>query len=166
MATNKSDLAWKKFTKLDWWVGGTALLLVIDLAALPWVDVSVGPLSYTRPGTGSPDGFLGIVALLAALAVAIDVVLARLAPSVKVAAVESFGRTKARLAASAGALALLLLKLLLHPHPSYLGAGCWAALVLGAALVASSYRSFAAVAGPSSQPATPGTPAGSGPAND
>ena len=164
MGTNKSDLAWKKFTKLDWWVGGTALLLVIDLAALPWVDVSVGPLSYTRPGTGSPDGFLGILALLAALAVAADVVLARLAPSVKVTPVENFGRTKARLAASAGALALLLLKFMLHLHPSYLGAGCWAALVVGVALVATSYRSL--LAAPSTEAANPGVPTGPEPAKE
>ena len=163
MGTNKSALDWKRFTKLDWWVSGTALLLVIDLAALPWVDVSVGPLSYTRPGTGSPDGFLGILALLAALAVAADIVLARLAPSVKVTAVENFGRTKARLAASAGALAFLLLKLVLHLHPSYLGAGCWAALVVGAALVAACYRSLAA---PSTEVANPGVPAGPEPAKE
>ena len=163
MGTNKSDLDWKKLTKLNWWVIATAFLLVIDLAALPWVDVSVGPLSYTSAGIGSPDGFLGLLVLLAALAVAVDVVLARLVPSVKVAAVENFGRTKARLAASAGALALLLLKLVLHLHPSQLGAGCWAALVVGAALVALNYRSLAA---PTTEAATSGTAVGPGPAKE
>lgn len=155
--TNKSGFGWDKFTKLDWWVMVTALLLVVDLAALPWVDVSVGPLSYTRPATGSPDGFFGIVALLAALAVVADVALARLAPSVKVAAIENFGRTKARLVTSAGALTLLVIKFLLHLHPSYLGVGCWAALVVGAALVATSYKSLAV---PTTEVANAAVPSG------
>ena len=131
---------WSKLTKLDYWAAGLALALAVDLLALPWVDVSVGPYSYSSAGTGSPDGFLGVLALLVALAVAADVVLARLAPSVRVAALEAFGRGRARLLAATGAAALVVLKLLLHPHPSYLGAGCWTALVLATGLVVTTAR--------------------------
>lgn len=136
----------KKLSKLDWWVVGAAAALVIDLAALPWIDVSIGPISYTSSGTGSPDGFLGVVALLAALGVVADVLLARLMPSVRIAALEGFGRTKSRLVGSAAILALLLLKFVLHPHTSYLGAGCWIALLLGLVLTLSTYRSLGASA--------------------
>jgi hypothetical protein len=124
-----------KLTKLDHWTAGMALVLVIDLLALPWVDVSVGPLSYSSAGTGGPDGFLGVLALLLALAVGVDVVLAGYAPAVRLGALEAFGRGRARLVAASAAGVLVVVKLLLHPHPSYLGAGCWIALVLAAGLV-------------------------------
>ncbi len=131
---------WSKLTKLDYWTAGTALALVIDLLALPWVDVSIGPYSYSSSGVESPDGFLGVLALLVALAVGADVLLARLAPSFRVAALEELGRGRARLLAAAGTGVLVALKLLLHLHPSYLGAGCWIALVFAAALIVSTAR--------------------------
>ena len=148
----------KKLSKLDWWIVGAAAALVIDLAALPWIDVSIGPVSYTSAGTGSPDGFLGLLALLAALGVAVDLLLARFMPSMRIAALERFGRTKSRLFGAAAALLLLVLKLVLHLHPSYLGVGCWIALALAAVLTVFSYRSLNA-------PAAGGAPAPSGMVN-
>lgn len=129
-----------KLTKLDYWTAGMALALAIDLLALPWVDFSIGPYSYTSSGIGSPDGVLGVLALLLALAVCADVLLARLAPSLSVAALEAFGRGRARLLAAAGAGVLVFVKLLLHLHPSYLGAGCCAALVFAVGLVVFTVR--------------------------
>ncbi len=129
-----------KLTKLDYWTAGMGFALAIDLLALPWVDFSIGPYSYTSSGIGSPDGVLGVLALLLALAVGADVLFARLAPSLSVAALETFGRGRARLLAAAGAGVLVLLKLLLHLHPSYLGAGCWAALVFAVGLVVFTVR--------------------------
>ncbi len=129
-----------KLTKLDYWTAGIALALAIDLLALPWVDFSIGPYSYSTSGIGSPDGVLGVLALLLALAVGADVLLARLAPSLRVAALEAVGHGRARLLAAAGAGVLVALKLLLHLHPSYLGAGCWVALVLAVGLVVLTVR--------------------------
>ncbi len=129
-----------KLTRLDYWTAGMAFALAIDLLALPWVDVSIGPYSYSSSGVGSPDSFLGVLALLLALAIGVDVLLAGLAPAVRLAPLEVFGRGRARLLATTAAGLLLALKLLLHPHPSYLGAGCWIALVLAAGLVVLSAR--------------------------
>lgn len=130
---------WKKLSNADRWVAVSALLLAVDLLVLPWIDVSVGPISVTSAGTGSPDGFLGVVALLMALAVAVDLVLERLTdvklPDLPV------GHDRARFLAAATALGLLILKLILHPHPSYLGAGCWVGVALGAVLALVAYRS-------------------------
>ncbi len=152
-----------KLTKLDYWTAGMALALAIDLLALPWVDVSVGPYSYSSSGVGSPDGVLGVLALLVALAVGADVLLARIAPSLRVGALEAFGRGRARLLAAAGTSVLVVLKLLLHLHPSYLGAGCWIALVLAAGLVVSTARlrvqpEAVASRGTGTAPATPQAP--------
>ena len=154
---------WSKLTKLDYWTAGAALALAIDLLALPWVDVSVGPYSYSSAGTGSPDGFLGVLSVLLALAVGADVVLSRVAPAVRIAALEAFGRGRARLLAAAGAGVLVVLKLLLHLHPSYLGAGCWIALVLAAGLFVATARQRAqqeadGARGTRTTPATPDAP--------
>ncbi|MHB1783751.1 MAG: hypothetical protein ACYCTE_13915 [Acidimicrobiales bacterium] len=130
---------WKKLTPLDRGLVAAALLFVIDLLVLPWVDLSIGPVSLTSSGTGSPDGFLGVLAILLALGIVADVALQRFStmrlPSLTVGA----GAT--RLMAAAAALCLVVVKLLLHLHPSYLGIGCWAALALGAVLVVAAHRS-------------------------
>ncbi|MDA8291734.1 MAG: hypothetical protein M0Z33_08665 [Actinomycetota bacterium] len=137
-----------KLTTLEYGTVGLALALAIDLLALPWVDVSIGPFSYSSAGVGSPDGFLGVLALLLSLAVGADLLLARLAPSFRVAVLETFGRGRARFLAAAGAGALVVLKVLLHLHPSYLGAGCWIAFVLACGLVVSTARLRAPVPSP------------------
>ena len=51
----------------DWLLGGAALLLAIDLLFLPWFSFSVGPFTATLTATGSPDGWLGVIAFLAAI---------------------------------------------------------------------------------------------------
>src|SRR5437660_56843 len=64
----------------DWLLAGVALLLVIDLVALPWFDISVGFLSVTSTATGAPDGWLGVLAVVAAIAVIADLGVERLSP--------------------------------------------------------------------------------------
>jgi len=58
------------FSRDDWILGGVALLLVIDLLFLPWFTISVGPFSASTTATGDPDGWLGVLAVLAAVALA------------------------------------------------------------------------------------------------
>ena len=73
-----------KFTRDELILGGIALLLVIDLLFLPWFDITVGfgtfRVSATSSATGSPDGWLGVLAVLVALALMAYLVLKRLAP--------------------------------------------------------------------------------------
>lgn len=131
-----------KLTNLDRIVGGAALLFVVDLLFLPWIDVSFGipggggvpgtSVSVTSAATSAPDGFLGILALLLGLAVLGDLLLDRLT-EVKLPELP-LPRPVLRLIAAAAAFALVALKFLLHPHPSYLGIGCWGGLVLGIAM--------------------------------
>jgi hypothetical protein len=141
-------------TKLDYGTIAVAAALVLDLAALPWVDVSIGPFSYSSSGVGSPDGALGALALVLAFAVGADVLLARVVPSLRLGVLETYGRGRVRLVASAAAGVLIALKLVLHLHPSYLGAGCWIALVLAASLVALSARLEATTEAPARRPST------------
>ncbi|MHB8431501.1 MAG: hypothetical protein ACYDDZ_13425 [Acidimicrobiales bacterium] len=128
-----------KFSRRDLLVGGAALLFAIDLLFLPWVDVSATvptingvsfpSYSFTSSGTGAPDGFLGILAVLLALVVVGDLLLERLTAVALPALPVS--RQMARTAAAGGAFLLVLLKFVLHLHPSYLGFGCWLGIVLG-----------------------------------
>ena len=59
----------------DWILGGVALLLIIDLLFLPWFSVSVAAgafsATFSSTATGAPSGLLGILAVLALIAVGI-----------------------------------------------------------------------------------------------
>jgi hypothetical protein len=69
------------FTRDELVLAGVGLLLAIDLLFLPWFDISIGvgafKVSATSSATGSPDGWLGVLAALAMMAY---LVLKRLAP--------------------------------------------------------------------------------------
>lgn len=126
------------FSRDDWILAGLALLLAIDLLFLPWFDITVSAgafsVSATSTATGSPDGWLGILAVLAAVGVAVDVGLERLSPQTQVPAV-SGSRTMTRFVLAAAAAGFVALKFLFHIHFSLFGFGFWAAVVLAAALV-------------------------------
>ncbi len=131
-----------KFTRDELIMAGVALLLAIDLLFLPWFDISIGAgafhASFTSSATGSPDGWLGVLALLAALALIADLALERLT-DVELPAVKG-SRTTTRLVLAGAAAAFVALKFLFHIHFSLFGAGFWGAVVLAAALVVVAVR--------------------------
>jgi hypothetical protein len=69
-----------KFTREELILAGVAILLAFDLLFLPWFEVSIGlgslELSTSSTGTGAPDGWLGVFAVLACLALVADLALA------------------------------------------------------------------------------------------
>jgi uncharacterized membrane protein len=125
----------------NWVLGGVALLLVIVLLELPWYTVGGGTVSgislppISNPATGSPGGFLGMLAVLATLAVLLDVVLEQLSPETNVPSV-SGSRTMTRFLLAIAAAAFFALKFILNLSKiGNFGVGCWLGLVLMAALV-------------------------------
>jgi hypothetical protein len=136
----------EKIRANDWVVGGLALLAVIDLAAFPWfsfpgasITFSGTTLAYGVGGplaaTDQPDGWLGILAAIALLAVATDLALKHISPDTNVPAIRG-SRTLTHLVLVIAAAVLLALKFLLHiTSAGNLGFGFWAALVLMTALV-------------------------------
>ena len=123
----------------DWILGGVALLLVIDLLFLPWfsVSINVGPVSVsaTSTATGDPDGWLGILAVLAAIALIADLAIERLSPGTALPNIRG-SRTETRFILAAAVAVFLLLKFLFHiNHFGDLGYGFWVALILTAGLV-------------------------------
>jgi hypothetical protein len=131
-----------KFTRDELIMAGVALLLAFDLLFGPWFDVTVGfgtfHVSATSTGTGSPDGWLGVLALLASLALVVDLALERLG-SVEVPAI-SGSRATTRLVLACVAAGFVALKFLFHIDFSLFGFGFWAAVVLAAALVVGAVR--------------------------
>lgn len=126
-----------KFTRDELILGTVAILLALDLLFGPWFEVSVGigtlTLSASSTATGAPDGWLGVIAMLASLGVVADLALERLSS----AELPAVGGTRAatRLALAVTAAACLALKFLLNVHFDYFGFGFWAAVVLAGALV-------------------------------
>lgn len=118
----------------DWILGGVALLLVIDLLFLPWFSLSVGPFSASVTATGAPDGWLGILAVLVAVALIADLAIERLSPQTRLPAINN-SRPQTRFILACVAGGLVVLKFLFHVHFSLFGFGFWAAVVLTVALV-------------------------------
>ncbi len=142
-------------------LGGVALLLMIDLLFLPWFDVGIGPISVTSTATGAPDGWLGVLGVLAALAVVADLGIERLSPQTRVPSIGG-SRTMTRLALTAVAALFVALKFLFHVHFSLFGFGFWGAVVLSAALVVVAVRAHGGDPLLTSRPASSG-PAGTTP---
>jgi hypothetical protein len=159
----------------DWILAGLALLLAIDLLFLPWFDITVSAgafsVSATSTATGSPDGWLGVLAVLAAIAVVVDIGIERMSPQTQVPAIGG-NRTMTRFVLAAAAAGFVALKFLFHIHFSLFGFGFWAGVVLAAALVVFAARARQAVPvvvgsrpGPGAPPpAGPSTPPPAGPA--
>jgi hypothetical protein len=126
-----------KFTREELILAGVAILLAFDLLFLPWFEVSIGlgslELSASSTGTGAPDGWLGVLGVLACLALVGDLVLERASN----ANLPAIGGTRAatRLALAIFAAVCVALKFLLNVHFDLFGFGFWAAVVLSVALV-------------------------------
>jgi hypothetical protein len=131
------------FSRDDWIVGALALLLAIDLLFLPWFSASATfagvTVSASTSGTGSPDAWLGVLALISSIALIADLVIERSSPST---ALPNIGgsRTKTRLALAGLTALFLVLKFLFNIHFSLFGFGFWAAVVLTAGLLFSTLR--------------------------
>ena len=147
--------------RADLILGGIALLLVIDLLFLPWFDVGIGPISVTSTATGAPDGWLGVIAVLAAISLIADLGTERFSPQTSMPAIGG-GRTMTRLALAGIAALFVALKFLFHVHFSLFGLGFWGAVVLSAALVLVAAKTRSGEALVSSRAASSG-PAGTVP---
>ncbi len=117
----------------DWIVGGLALVLAVFLLVLPWFNISVGPYSATFSATGAPDGWLGILAFLACLALVADIAIERFSPQTQLPVLNSRAHTRFVLAAVAAAF--VALKFLFHIQFSIFGWGFYVDVIVTAALV-------------------------------
>jgi hypothetical protein len=140
----------RRVTRGDWSLAGVAVLLAIDLLFLPWLDFIIPipvrdfSVSITSTATGAPDGWSGVVAVIAALAVVGDLAVERLSDTRLPAVAGS--RPLTRLVLACVAALFVLLKFLSFTHDSLFGFGLWTGGVLAIALVAVAARErYAAV---------------------
>ena len=153
----------------DWIVGGLALLLAIDLLFFPWfhVSVTIGPVtaSADSTATGDPDGWLGILAVISALLVLVDLAIERLSPQTEIPAI-SGSRTMTRFVLAVAAAFFMALKFLFHIHFSYFAWGFYVIVVVTVAFVyfaAQARMAAPSVASyPTPPPPPPSEPAGTG----
>ena len=133
-----------KFSRDDWIIVGLAFLLAVDVLFLPWFDYRFGFGPFTRSitlsATDTPDGWLGVLGLLAALALIADLALDRAGASQLPSLAGS--RAGTRLALAGAAAFFLALKFILHAHFSLFGFGFWAAVVLCIAMVAMGFHAL------------------------
>ena len=119
----------QNITRDDWIIGGVALLLIIDLLFLPWFSISVGPFSADLTATDAPDGWLGILAVLAAIALIADLAVERTSPQTTLPSIGG-SRTQTRFVLAAVTALFVALKFLFHIHFSEFGFGFWLAVIL------------------------------------
>jgi hypothetical protein len=149
-------------TKEDWTIGGLALLLVVVLVALPWFSVGGGSIEgvhipgVSLVGTDGPDSFLGVLAVVAALAVIADLAIERFAPQTTLPNLGG-SRTSTRFVFAAAAAAFMALKFLFQiSHFGNLGWGFWFGAVVVCGLV---FVTLKASGGSLSLPSMPKRPA-------
>ncbi len=125
-------------TTEDWIVAGSALLLAIALLFFPWfhLSVSVGTFSVSADysATSTPDGWLGVLALIATVLVLADIAVERLSPDTEIPSVRG-SRTETRFILAAVAAGFVALKFLFHIHFSLFGWGFYVTVLVAAALV-------------------------------
>jgi hypothetical protein len=132
------------FKRDDWLVIGLAVVLVIDLIAIPWFSFGSGTVlgyhySNTFTATGYPDGWIGVLALLFALAVGVDLAIERLSPKTTLPNIGG-SRTMTRFWLAVIAAGFLALKFVLHIHFSDFSFGFIIAVVVAAGLVFTTWK--------------------------
>jgi len=120
-----------KLTKGDRIVVASAILLVLDLLLIPWYSLTVvGVVTVSLKGVDSPDSFLGVLALLVALAMAAQVILSRFT-EVKI---PDIGIPWARVHFLGGLAVVIMLALKFILHTQFLSIGSYLAILFGIAL--------------------------------
>ncbi len=149
----------------DWIVGGLAILLLIALVAFPWFSIGGGSIggvsipSFDFTATDAPDGWLGLLAVIALIAAVADLAVERLSPQTQLPEIGG-SRTMTRFVLVAAAAGFMALKFLFHlGHFSDLGWGFWLSVVVVGALLYFAEQARAGDTGVSSRPtSTPPSP--------
>lgn len=125
-----------KLTKGDKIVLAAGLLLIIDLLFLPWHKIDLGggllgiSVSVKRTGVQSPNAFYGVLALIIALVMVAQIVVAKFTTAKL--PVLPIPWSRVHLIAGAAAFVLLLIKLIVETD--FLSFGAYLGILLGAAL--------------------------------
>jgi hypothetical protein len=136
-------------------LSAAGIIVIIDLLFLPWHHISVRLSGVTiasanRSGVSSPNGFLGLLALLVAVAIVAHIVVSEFTKVELPKLPVTWGQ--ADLIGAAVVAALLVLKLVLKTD--FLGFGAWLGVISAGALVYGGVRRLQETQAPEGQ-ATP-----------
>jgi len=149
-------------TTEDWLVAGSALLLAVSLLFFPWfhLSASVGAFSVSADysATSTPDGWLGVLALIATVLVLADLAVERLSPDTEIPSIRG-SRTETRFILAVVAAGFVALKFLFHIHFSLFGWGFYVTVIVAAALVYFTVQQRAAAPSLASRTSRPGASA-------
>jgi hypothetical protein len=133
-----------KLSRVEVQITGAAVVLVISLLAFPWFSISAGPFTADLSGTSSPDGWLGVLGVLFAVATVADLLIERYSPQTGIPPLGG-SREMTRFILACAAAACVALKFIVHIHFNYFGWGFYVTAVVAAALV---YSTLEARRGP------------------
>ncbi len=133
-----------KLSRTDMQITGSAALLVLSLLVFPWFSFSVGPLSLDLSGTSAPDGWLGVLSVLFAVATVADLLIERYSPQTGIPPLGG-SREMTRFILASGAAVCVALKFILHIHFNDFGWGFYFTAIVAAGLV---YSALEARRGP------------------
>jgi hypothetical protein len=151
----------EQLSREDWVLGTLAVLLILDLLVLPWfsfgatITIGSGTLAIGGSATAvdAPDAFLGVLALLSCAFLVADLGFERLSPETRVPSIAS-DRATTRYVLACVAAGLITLKFLFHiGRFGELALGFWLAVLLVAALVATTRRFRLLATAPAPTPA-------------
>jgi hypothetical protein len=148
-----------ELTPADKAVAGSGIVLVVDLAFLPWQSIDLGLATFTRSAVESPYRLPAVLAVLVTIAVVAVTLLRSLRPEVALTPPLAWAGSTG--AGSAAVLVLLAAKMLLEP--AALGIGAWLGILLAATMVAGSclgLRAEPAVSRPAPRRSGRGAPTG------
>jgi hypothetical protein len=160
----------EKFRREDWVLGGLGLVLAFDLLQFAWFSLPSASVTFrgttlafgggSLTATDTPDGWLGLLAVIALLALVTDLALERLSPETQVPVIGG-NRANTRVVLASAAVGFMGLKFLLHLGTfSNLGFGFWFGVLLSGVLVYYTIQARDAEAVLRSQPTAPSAPAG------
>ena len=108
-----------KLSREDWMVLAGGIVLIISLLAFDWYSVGGATINgitiggYSAAATSAPYAIWGVLALIVAIAVVVDVALARFSPATTLPTTQ-LGRDMTRAVAAGVVLLLLFIKFIAH----------------------------------------------------
>jgi hypothetical protein len=138
----------ERISREDWILIGAAALLALDLLVLPWFSfaatITMGSATVSiggsLTGVDAPDAWLGVLAVLSAAFLIVDLGLERLSPDTRLPSIAA-DRETTRYVLARIAAGLIAVKFVFHlGRFSELALGFWVAVLLVAGLVALTRR--------------------------
>lgn len=130
-----------KLSLSDKIIGGTGIVLLLDLLAFPWHSIDLGPFggSFTRTAIQSPNGIWGVLALLLTAAVVAVLAVQAFKPETKLPEIPVTWN-QAIFYATVAVAALLLLKLVIET--TALGFGAYLGILLAGGMAYGGFLKF------------------------